>query len=48
MTKTSLILEDGTVYEGSCFGAENSVPGEVGKKNQEQALFVKFFIVLNG
>ncbi|XP_060593985.1 CAD protein-like isoform X2 [Ruditapes philippinarum] len=29
MTKTSLILEDGTVYEGNCFGAENSVPGEV-------------------
>jgi carbamoylphosphate synthase small subunit len=32
MTKTSLILEDGTVYEGNCFGAENSVPGEVGKE----------------
>ena len=31
MLKASLVLEDGTVYEGTSFGAEISVPGEVGK-----------------
>ncbi|KAL4221656.1 hypothetical protein ACF0H5_019913 [Mactra antiquata] len=29
MTKTSLILSDGTEYEGTCFGAEISAAGEV-------------------
>ena len=28
-----LILEDGSSYEGVVFGAEKSVPGEVGKLN---------------
>jgi len=30
MPKAKLILEDGNTYEGFSFGAELSVPGEVG------------------
>ena len=32
MSKAVLVLEDGSEYEGISFGADISVPGEVGKK----------------
>ena len=31
-TMASLVLDDGTIFEGKNFGALRNVPGEIGKK----------------
>jgi len=38
MGKAKLYLENGEVFEGTAFGAELSVPGEVGEWNTKQLI----------